>query len=139
MEADYIYTSGIAGERFFAALRDDGRLVASRCATCGLDYLPPRIFCEDCFAELSEYVDVPLQGRVAAITVAHVDRSGSALSHPQVWGFVTFAGIRGGLVNRLLVTPKQARVGMIVRARLRPAEARTGTICDVEGFEVSRS
>src|SRR5205823_8698645 len=41
LEADYIYTSGLAGERFFVALRDDGRLLAARCTACGLDYLPP--------------------------------------------------------------------------------------------------
>ena len=54
VEADYIYTSGVAGERFFVALRDEGRMLASRCTACMLDYLPPRMFCEDCFAELTE-------------------------------------------------------------------------------------
>ena len=105
MEADYIYTSGVAGERFFVALRDEGRLLASRCNTCHLDYLPARMFCEDCFAELTEFVDVPKDGRVEAVTVAHVDRTGAQLSRPQVWAFVSFRGIRGGLVHRLLVPP----------------------------------
>ena len=44
MEADYIYTSGVAGERFFVALRDQGKMLASRCTACGLDYLPARLF-----------------------------------------------------------------------------------------------
>ena len=105
MEADYIYTSGVAGERFFVALRDEGRLLASRCTACDLDYLPARLFCEDCFAELTESVEVPREGRVAAVSVAHVDRTGVRLSHPQVWAFVAFRGIRGGLVHRLLVPP----------------------------------
>src|SRR5213593_4516674 len=139
VEADYIYTSGVAGERFFVALRDDGRMLASRCPACKLDYLPPRMFCEDCFAELTEYVEVPQAGRVAAVTLAHVDRTGAKLSHPQVWAFVTFEGIRGGLLHRLLVTPKQARAGMAVRAKLKPRDARTGTIADIEGFEPVRS
>ena len=139
VEADYIYTSGVAGERFFVALRDDGRMLASRCPACKLDYLPPRMFCEDCFAELTEYVDAPQAGRVSAVTLAHVDRTGTKLSNPQVWAFVTFEGIRGGLVHRLLVTPKQARAGMAVRAKLKPRDARTGTIVDIEGFEPVRS
>src|SRR5207237_1035064 len=103
MEADYIYTSGVAGERFFVALRDGGKMLASRCVACNLDYLPPRLFCEDCFAELSEFVDVPPEGRVAAVTMAHLDRRGTPVSRPQVWALVTFEGIRGGLVHRLLV------------------------------------
>jgi len=139
VEADYIYTSGVAGERFFVALRDEGRMLASRCAACKLDYLPPRMFCEDCFAELTEYVDVPRAGQVAAVTVAHADRTGAKLSQPQVWAFVTFEGIRGGLFHRLLVAPKQARAGLSVRVRLKPRDGRTGTIADIEGFEPVRS
>lgn len=139
MEADYIYTSGLAGERFFVALRDSGRLLASRCKACGLDYLPPRIFCEDCFAELKEFVDIPAEGRVAAFTVAHLDRTGAKLDPPQLWAFVTFERIRGGLVHRLLTPRDAARPGMRVRARLKPRDARTGTILDIEGFEPSSS
>src|SRR3989440_3803658 len=97
MEADYIYTSGVAGEKFFVTLRDEGRLLASRCTACGLDYLPARLFCEDCFAELTESVEVPGEGRVTAVSVAHVDRTGAPLSKPQVWAFVTFRGVRGGV------------------------------------------
>src|SRR3989442_1307201 len=83
VEADYIYTSGVAGERFFVALRDEGRILASRCTSCDLNYLPPRMFCEDCFAELTEYLDVPKMGQLAAVTVAYEDRTGPKRSHPQ--------------------------------------------------------
>ncbi len=138
MEADYIYTSGLAGERFFVALRDEGRLLAARCTACGLDYLPPRIFCEACFAELTEFVPVPPEGRVASLTVAHLDRTGSQALPPEVWAFVTFKGVRGGLLHRLLAPPDTARPGARVRVRLRPREARTGTIGDIEGFEPAR-
>jgi uncharacterized protein len=138
VEADYIYTSGIAGERFFRALRDEGRILAARCPSCHLDYLPPRMFCEDCFAELSESVDVPDAGRVEAVTVAHRDRTGAKLDQPQVWAFMTFKGIRGGLVHRLLTPPAKARAGLAVRARLKPRGSRTGTIADIEGFEPVR-
>lgn len=139
MEADYIYTSGVAGETFFRALRDEGRLVAARCAACGLNYLPPRLFCEDCFAELSDFVDVPPKGRVTAVTLAHVDRTGVRLSRPQVWAFISFDGIHGGLVHRLLVPPERARVGLSVRAKLKPSRDRVGAITDIEGFEPGRS
>jgi len=139
VEADYIYTSGVAGERFFVTVRDEGRLLAARCSACDLNYLPPRIFCEDCFADLTEFVDVPRDGRVAAVTVAHVDRTGARLSAPEVWAFVTFPRIRGGLVHRLLVSPARARVGMAVRPKLRPKGTRVGAITDIEGFQPSGS
>ena len=139
LEADYIYTSGVAGERFFRALRDEGRLLAARCTACGFDYLPPRIFCEDCFAELTDFVEVPRDGKVAAVTVAHLDRFGAPLLTPEAWAFVTFDGIRGGLVHRLLVPPDRAKAGLSVRPRLKAKGARVGAITDIEGFEPLRS
>ncbi len=136
MSVDYIYTSGIAGERFFTALRDEGRILAVHCPTCKTNQMPPRPFCEGCFNELTEYVDVPAEGRVAAVTVARLDRRGKPLPVPEVYAFVTFKGIdEGGLIHRLLVPPEEAKVGLAVRARLKPKEARTGTILDIEGFE----
>ncbi len=136
MSVDYIYTSGIAGERFFRALRDEGRILAVRCPVCNTNQLPPRPFCERCFTELTEYVDVPAEGRVAAVTVARVDRRGKPLPAPQAFAFVTFKGIQvGGLVHRLLVLPGAAKAGIPVRVKLKPKEARTGTILDIEGFE----
>src|SRR2546430_7605792 len=135
MQADYIYASGVAGARFFVALRDEGPLLASRSTACVLDYLPARLFCEDCFAELTESVEVPREGRVAAVSVAHVDRTGVRLSHPQVWAFVTFRGIRGGLVHRLLVPPDRARAGLAVRPKPKTRNARGGAVTDIESFE----
>ncbi len=32
------YTPGIAGEAFFTALGDRGKLLASRCSSCGITY-----------------------------------------------------------------------------------------------------
>ncbi len=140
MSVDYLYTSGIAGDRFFTALRDEGRLLATPCASCKVSYLPPRMFCERCFAELTDYVEVMPEGRVRSFTVAHLDRHGRPLLQPEVYAFVSFPGIAaGGLIHRLLVSPEQAKFGMAVRVRLRPKERRTGTILDIEGFEPSAS
>ena len=140
MSVDYIYTSGIAGETFFKALRDEGRILAAHCPVCKNNQLPPRMFCEGCFTELTEFVEVPAEGRVAAMTVAKVDRRGGPLPNPEVYAFVTFKGIQeGGLVHRLLVVPEKAKVGLAVRVRLKPREARTGTILDIEGFEPAAS
>ncbi len=140
MSVDYIYTTGIAGERFFAALRDEGRILAVHCPVCKTNQLPPRPFCETCFTELTEYVDVPPEGRVAAVTVARMDARGKPLPTPQAFAFVTFKGItRGGLIHRLLVSPESARVGMVVRPRLKPKDARAGNLLDIEGFESAAS
>lgn len=135
MEADYLYTSGIAGERFFTALRDDGRILTARCPSCEVRFLPPRMYCERCFSELSDYADAPPVGRIAAVTVAHLDRRGHPLAQPEAWALVTFPGVEGGLIHRVFGAPSTARPGLRVRVRLRPKEARVGAITDIEGFE----
>ena len=40
------YTMGVAGERFFRAMRDEKRLLASRCPGCRTAFLPPKMYCE---------------------------------------------------------------------------------------------
>lgn len=140
MSVDYIYTTGIAGERFFSALRDEGRILAAHCPSCEVSQLPPRMFCERCFARLSEYVEVPLDGTIAALTVVHVDRAGVPLGTPEVYAFVRFRGIeRGGLIHRVLPPADEARPGRSVRIKLRRREDRRGDIRDIEGFELAAS
>src|SRR5579884_4171482 len=51
------YTAGIAGERFLQLLKQ-GTLQASVCKNCNKLFLPPKIFCKDCFAQLNEWRDV---------------------------------------------------------------------------------
>lgn len=134
MEADYRYTSGVAGERFFTALRDAGKVMAARCPACEVTYLPPRLYCEDCFGPLSEWKAVEGPATVEAVTVTHVDAHGAPLATPEVWAILRWKGIRGGFVHRLAVPPKRAKPGLTVRPVLRPPRERTGNITDIRHF-----
>ena len=134
MEADYIYTAGVAGDRFFCELRTTGRLYASVCPKCGRRYLPPRLFCELCFVEARDWVEVPRDGRVEAASVVRVDAHGEPLSEPQVWGLIRFEGITGGLIHRVDVAPAQAKAGLRVRPKLKPPRKRAGAIDDIVSF-----
>ena len=46
------YTLGVAGGRFFRAMRDERCLLASRCSNCREAFLPPKLYCERCFEEI---------------------------------------------------------------------------------------
>jgi len=134
MEADYIYTAGVAGDKFFCELRTTGRLIASQCPKCGRRYLPPRLFCELCFVEAAEWVEVPPEGHIDAVSVVRVDRHGDPLPEPQVWALIRFEGITGGLIHRVTVPPERVKAGLRVRPNLKPPRQRTGTINDIESF-----
>lgn len=136
MPVQFRYTPGSAGARFFQTLKTRGVFTATRCEACGVTYLPPRLYCERCFADLEQaWTEVAPRGRVHTVTVLHVDAEGRRLARPEVAAFVRIDGTDGGFVTRLLgVEPGQAQIGQEVEAVLLPARRRTGTITDIAGF-----
>src|SRR2546428_2401218 len=106
MPVQYLYTAGVAGERFFQTLRRKGVFAVTTCAECQVTYLPPRLYCERCFADLSEaWAEVAPSGRVHTYTVVHEDQDGRPLDPPQVVAFVRIDGTSGGLIGRPLHPP----------------------------------
>ncbi|MDQ7819483.1 MAG: Zn-ribbon domain-containing OB-fold protein [Armatimonadota bacterium] len=136
MPVSYRYTAGVAGQRFLSTLKDRGRLAVTRCAACGLTYLPPRLYCERCFSDLSQaWSEVEPTGRVHTFAVVHADLDGHRLPHPEVVALVRIDGTDGGLVSRLVqVSASDVFIDMPVRAVLRPPRRRTGTLADIVGF-----
>lgn len=136
MPVRFRYTPGAAGARFFETLKQKGMLAATRCAEDSITYLPPRLYCEDCFADLAgTWTEVPPRGRVHTFTVLHLDREGHRLERPEIAAFVRIDGTDGGLVTRLVgVDAGAVRFGQEVEAVLRPQRERTGTLEDIVGF-----
>jgi len=133
------YTYGIAGERFFREIKDNGKLMGTRCNKCDLTYLPPRIYCERCFSELEDWVEVSSKGSVYTYTLAYVDLDGLRLDEPLILALVKFDGIYGGLVHRLgEVKPEEVGIGMPVEIVLKPKAERVGSILDIKYFKPCR-
>ncbi|MCW4055758.1 MAG: zinc ribbon domain-containing protein, partial [Candidatus Bathyarchaeota archaeon] len=78
METDYVYTLGVAGERFFTEMAENERILGGKCKRCGLVFVPPRLYCEECFGKVTDWVDVGTKGEVFTFTVAYVDNGGAA-------------------------------------------------------------
>lgn len=137
MEVDhYHYTAGVAGEKFFTALRDEGKILGSRCEGCKITYVPPRLYCERCFAELHDFVDVGLRGEVRTFTVAWIDKEGNRLERPEIRALISFGEETTALLHLLgEVDPDEVYIGMEVEAVLKPKEEREGRITDIEYFK----
>jgi len=134
MECDYVYTLGIAGEKFFSGLRE-GRIIGSRCPSCGAVWVPPSLYCPECFEETAEWVEVPDEGTVYTFTVAHVDADGKPLEEPEIYALILLDGARGGLLHKLgEVRPEEAYIGMRVKAVWAPEGERKGAITDIKYF-----
>jgi uncharacterized OB-fold protein len=129
------YTPGVAGEVFFTALRDRGVLLGSRCETCGYTYVPARLFCERCFAELAADVEVGPSGTLVSFTIGFVGVEGEALGVPVTLGLVQLEGADAVLLHHVLeVGDRPLEIGERVEVVLWPAGERTGSILDIKGF-----
>jgi hypothetical protein len=126
------YTAGVAGERFLREIKDNGKLLAARCADCKLNYLPPRIYCERCMGKLEEYVEIESIGTVQSYTACTQDSEGKPLPRPVGVALVRFPSAHGGLVHK---TKGEVSVGDKVRVVFKEKSKRTGSILDIEYFE----
>jgi uncharacterized OB-fold protein len=134
MEADYVYTTGIAGDRFFMELKKNGQLVATECHKCGQTYVPPRIYCEKCFEELVVWKTLPAEGIVTTFTIADLNEKNEKLPKPRIWAHIKIGD--GGLVHNLGdIEPDKVKIGMKVQAVLKPAAKRKGEIQDILHFK----
>jgi uncharacterized OB-fold protein len=127
------YTFGLAGERFFRAIKDKSVILGSHCEACDRTYVPATMFCERCLAELDKWVDVGTKGVVLTYTVVYVNVDGSHRESPEVVAFIRIED--GGLIHRLgEVLPAEVAVGMPVKAVFKSAAEREGSILDIVHF-----
>jgi uncharacterized OB-fold protein len=133
-----LYTPGVGGEIFLRALKDRGELVGTACDSCQQVYLPARLFCERCFAELSKEVVVKPDGIVRSFTFCNVDHENTPLTQPLALALVELEGATTLLLHRLLGVSKPADVsiGSRVKVMIKPKAKRRGSILDIEGFRL---
>ena len=111
--------------------------MATPCEACGVTYLPPRIYCERCFARLEDaYVKVRPRGTVYTFTACHKRLDGTHLENPVLLAMIRIDQTDGGLVHYLgEVSPEAVYVGMPVQAKFKPKKERVGSILDIAYFK----
>lgn len=133
-----LYTAGLGGQIFFRALKERGEIVGTRCEPCKQVYVPARAFCERCFAELSEEVKVKPEGTLVSFTFSYWDCDARRLDPPLALATVQLDGATTVFLHRLLkvTDPARVRIGARVKAVIKPKAKRTGSILDIEGFQL---
>jgi uncharacterized protein len=133
LPVSFRYTPGVGNTAFFEALRDRGVLLGSRCSSCGVTYLPARIFCERCMAELTPDTECGPEGTLESWTIGHEGIDGEPVAPPVAIGIVRLDGADTVLMHRLLGEgPWQ--IGQRVEVELIPARERSASILDIVGF-----
>ncbi len=127
------YTAGIAGERFFRAIKDDGVIYGSNCERCATTYVPARQFCERCLDQLDDWIDVGTTGEVHTFTLLFENLDGTPREEPEVIAFIQIED--GGFVHRLdEIDLDLLEIGLPVEAVFKPEKKREGSILDIAYF-----
>ena len=127
------YTFGLAGERFYRAIKDEGKILGTKCNDCDHTYVPAALFCERCMQELDTWVDVGISGKVYTYTMLHEDLDGNRLKEPEIIAFIKFGD--GGLVHRLgEINQNDLKIGLRVEAVFKAKADREGSIQDISYF-----
>lgn len=94
---DYTYYAGAAASRFFAELANR-RLMGSVCPQCQRVLVPARGFCDACFVETEEWVQVGDRGKLEAFTILTSSFPGLP-EPPVVVGYVMLDGASSAVLN----------------------------------------
>ena len=136
----YNWSTGRYWSNFFTELRDNKRIMGTKCPKCKTVYIPPREVCRTCFAKMDEWVEVSDKGTIVAFTVVwfpHIDPNTGKLREPSpytsVW--VRLDGADTYLMHYLDETDeKKIKIGMRVQAVF--AEECKGSIHDIKHFRI---
>ncbi len=131
----YSWWAGDTASRFFIALRDEKRILGTKCGACNRVFLPPRKVCPTCFTENREWVDLSDEGTLISFSVARRPFAAIPADRkvPVIWGLIRLDGADTALLHYLdEVEPEQVTIGMRVKAVF--AEARKGAIRDITHF-----
>ena len=128
------YSYGLAGERFFRHLKENGSILGTYCPACDHTYVPAAIYCERCMGSLEQWVDMGTMGEIHTFTLLFENYDGTPRDEPEIVAFIQFGN--GGIVHRLgEIQPEEVCIGMKVEAVIAPPSKRKGSIQDIIHFQ----
>lgn len=128
----YRWSAGVAGGRFLKQLRETGAIMGAKCPQCTRVLVPPRSFCEECFVETTDWVEVGPGGTILTYAESYFGLQGQRLEDPWYVGIVKLDGSDGGLFHRIVADEGEIEIGAKVEAVL--ADERKGEILDITHF-----
>jgi uncharacterized protein len=128
------YWAGKMGSRFYAALRDEQKILGSTCPTCRKVFWPPRSVCTFCFTELHDVVEIGPLGTVETFTLVTYAEPVHPRPAPFMYAVIRLDGADTGMAHFLdEVDFDKVHIGMRVRPVF--AEQRQGNILDIRYFK----
>jgi uncharacterized protein len=95
---NYTYFAGESASRFFMELRENRRIMGTRCTKCEKLLVPARAYCDTCMAKTDEWAEVGPEGTLETFTIIATAFPGLP-PPPIVMAYVTLDGADTALIN----------------------------------------
>jgi uncharacterized OB-fold protein len=140
LSLNYKHSYGPHYGRMFDELATNQRIIGSRCSACHNVLVPPREYCDVCFAQTDLYKDVSDAGKLQAFSIINLEFVGQTRTPPYVYGEVVLDGSATRLIHNIggfdITKAKEIlSIGMQVKAVWRPKDQCKGTLDDIEYFQ----
>jgi len=115
----YHWWAGETAGKFLLGLRDEKKILGTKCPQCGRVYTPPRKSCPACFVENSQWVTVSPEGVLVSYTVARRQLASIPEDKkvPVIYGLIRPDGSDTAMIHFIEgVEPENVSIGMRVRA-----------------------
>ncbi|MGD0228818.1 MAG: Zn-ribbon domain-containing OB-fold protein [Syntrophorhabdales bacterium] len=133
MEAEFMYSYGRIS-RFFGELKDNKKIMGTKCPKCGIVFCPPTSDCPKCWVP-TEWVEVGPKGTLLHYTVIGLPPLFVKKPVPFTLGYVKFDGADTGILVFIDETDlKKLKNGLRVEAVFK--EERDGHITDIDYCKV---
>lgn len=130
----FSYTAGVTRSKFLSELRDNKKILGTKCPNCNIVWVPARSTCVKCFASLNGFVEVGNTGTVTTYSVINRFQEFYPMKPPFILGIIQLDGADTGFVHFIgEVTPENVKIGMKVQAIFK--EKRIGSILDIKHFK----
>ncbi|MBW1677272.1 MAG: Zn-ribbon domain-containing OB-fold protein [Deltaproteobacteria bacterium] len=129
----YDWWAGETASRFFIDIRDDQKILGTRCEKCHKVFVPPRKTCPRCFCEQTSWVELPPEGELVTYTIAWRQLPALPKKAPVIFGLIKLDGADTALLHYLdEIDPDRIKIGMRLTASF--ANNRKGNILDIKYF-----
>jgi uncharacterized OB-fold protein len=137
----YQYSIGKLAVKYFEELKENKKILGTKCPKCGKVHYPPRAVCADCLVEMNidDMVELPPRGTLMGFTVVNypfVDPNTGGI-RPFPYGYAIFQldGADTYTMHFLDETdPNKMKVGQRVEAVFK--EKREGKFEDIPYFKI---
>jgi len=130
----YSYAAGPVRSKFLIEIRDNKKLLGTKCPECGRVYLPARATCIKCFVDMDEWVEVSYRGTLMSYTIVYQPLEIHPVETPFAYGIIQLDGADTGLAHMLgEIDFKDINVGMRLKVVFK--DERVGDIRDIKYFK----